>query len=69
MRQAGRCRRFVNIPTSLSQTQKHRITPKTVVRCHRAYGMDGIIMFSDILALPCLGIEFDVVRVWTGDYY
>jgi uroporphyrinogen decarboxylase len=31
--------------------------------CHRAYGMDGIIMFSDILTpLPTLGIEFDVVK-------
>jgi uroporphyrinogen decarboxylase len=33
------------------------------LQCHRAYGMDGIIMFSDILTpLPCLGIDFDVVR-------
>jgi len=33
------------------------------LQCHRAYGMDGIIMFSDILTpLPTLGIEFDVVK-------
>jgi uroporphyrinogen decarboxylase len=33
------------------------------LQCHRAYGMDGIIMFSDILTpLPVLGIDFDVVR-------
>jgi len=33
------------------------------LQCHRKYGMDGIIMFSDILTpLPCLGIDFDVVR-------
>jgi uroporphyrinogen decarboxylase len=32
------------------------------LQCHRKYGMDGIIMFSDILTpLPTLGIEFDVV--------
>jgi len=33
------------------------------LQCHRAYGMDGIIMFSDILTpLPTLGIDFDVIR-------
>ena len=33
------------------------------LQCHHAYGMDGIIMFSDILTtLPTLGIEFDVVK-------
>eukprot|EP00592_Proboscia_alata_P022388 CAMPEP_0194411712 /NCGR_PEP_ID=MMETSP0176-20130528/9974_1 /TAXON_ID=216777 /ORGANISM="Proboscia alata, Strain PI-D3" /LENGTH=288 /DNA_ID=CAMNT_0039213921 /DNA_START=422 /DNA_END=1285 /DNA_ORIENTATION=- len=33
------------------------------LQCHRAYKMDGIIMFSDILTpLPTLGIEFDVIR-------
>jgi uroporphyrinogen decarboxylase len=33
------------------------------LQCHREYGMDGIIMFSDILTpLPTLGIDFDVVR-------
>jgi uroporphyrinogen decarboxylase len=33
------------------------------LQCHRAYGMDGIIMFSDILTpLPTLGIDFDVVK-------
>lgn len=32
-------------------------------RAPRQYGMDGVIMFSDILTpLPALGIEFDVVR-------
>lgn len=33
------------------------------LQCHRAFGMDGIIMFSDILTpLPVLGIDFDVVK-------
>jgi uroporphyrinogen decarboxylase len=33
------------------------------LQCHRAYGLDGIIMFSDILTpLPCLNIDFDVVK-------
>lgn len=33
------------------------------LQCHEAYGMDGIIMFSDILTpLPTLGIDFDVVK-------
>lgn len=33
------------------------------LQCHRAYGMDGIIMFSDILTpLPVLGIDFDVIK-------
>jgi uroporphyrinogen decarboxylase len=33
------------------------------LQCHRAYGMDGIIMFSDILTpLPTLGIDFDVIK-------
>jgi uroporphyrinogen decarboxylase len=33
------------------------------LQCHRRYGMDGIIMFSDILTpLPTLGIDFDVVK-------
>merc|ERR1719510_921799 len=29
----------------------------------RAFGVDGVIMFSDILTpLPAMGIEFDVIR-------
>ena len=33
------------------------------LQCHRSYGMDGIIMFSDILTpLPTLGIDFDVIK-------
>jgi uroporphyrinogen decarboxylase len=32
------------------------------LQCHRRYGMDGIIMFSDILTpLPTLNIDFDVI--------
>lgn len=44
-----------------SETPEYAI--ELSMQCHRAYGMDGIIMFSDILTpLPCLGIDFDVVK-------
>ena len=33
------------------------------LQCWRKFGMDAVIMFSDILTpLPALGIEFDVVK-------
>eukprot|EP00541_Cyclophora_tenuis_P001617 CAMPEP_0116546506 /NCGR_PEP_ID=MMETSP0397-20121206/3263_1 /TAXON_ID=216820 /ORGANISM="Cyclophora tenuis, Strain ECT3854" /LENGTH=296 /DNA_ID=CAMNT_0004070941 /DNA_START=13 /DNA_END=904 /DNA_ORIENTATION=- len=37
-------------------------------QCLKQYGMDGIIMFSDILTpLPVLGIDFDVVKFETEE--
>jgi uroporphyrinogen decarboxylase len=45
------------------RSENAEIAVELSLQCHRAYGMDGIIMFLDILTpLPCLGIEFDVVR-------
>lgn len=66
MRQAGRyMQAFRNYSTKYGFRQRSE-TPDMAIelslQCHRAYGMDGIIMFSDILTpLPTLGIEFDVV--------
>lgn len=66
MRQAGRyMAAFREYSTKYGFRQRSE-TPEMAVelslQCHRKYGMDGIIMFSDILTpLPTLGIEFDVV--------
>jgi len=66
MRQAGRyMAAFREYSTKYGFRQRSE-TPDMAVelslQCHRKYGMDGIIMFSDILTpLPTLGIEFDVV--------
>ena len=39
------------------------IATELSLQCWRAFGVDGVIMFSDILTiLPALGIEFDVVK-------
>jgi uroporphyrinogen decarboxylase len=39
------------------------IADEVSLQCHRAFGMDEIIIFSDILTpLPCLGIDLDVVK-------
>lgn len=67
MRQAGR---YMEAFREYSDRIPFRERSETVeyavelsLQCHRAYGMDGIIMFSDILTpLPCLGIDFDVVK-------
>jgi uroporphyrinogen decarboxylase len=67
MRQAGR---YMEAFREYSDHIPFRERSETVdmavelsMQCHRAYGMDGIIMFSDILTpLPCLGIDFDVVK-------
>ena len=67
MRQAGRyMAEFREYSTKYPFRQRSE-TPSMAtelsLQCHRAYGMDGIIMFSDILTpLPTLGIDFDVVR-------
>lgn len=67
MRQAGRYMAAFREYSDKIPFRERSETPKIAVelslQCHRAYGMDGIIMFSDILTpLPCLGIDFDVVK-------
>ena len=67
MRQAGRYMSAFREYSDKIPFRERSETPDYAVelslQCHRAYGMDGIIMFSDILTpLPCLGIDFDVVK-------
>lgn len=67
MRQAGRYMAEFRAYSDVYPFRERSETPAMAVelslQCHRAYGMDGIIMFSDILTpLPTLGIEFDVVK-------
>jgi uroporphyrinogen decarboxylase len=67
MRQAGR---YMSAFREYSDAIPFRLRSETPdyavelsMQCHRAYGMDGIIMFSDILTpLPVLNIDFDVVK-------
>jgi uroporphyrinogen decarboxylase len=65
-RQAGRYMADFRAYSTKYPFRKRSETPEMAIelslQCHRKYGMDGIIMFSDILTpLPTLGIEFDVV--------
>ncbi|KAL9180919.1 hypothetical protein ACHAXT_009724 [Thalassiosira profunda] len=67
MRQAGRYMAAFRQYSDKYPFRERSETPGMAIelslQCHRAYGMDGIIMFSDILTpLPTLGIEFDVVK-------
>jgi len=67
MRQAGRYMAAFREYSTKYEFRKRSETPAMAtelsLQCHRKYGMDGIIMFSDILTpLPTLGIDFDVVR-------
>ena len=67
MRQAGRYMAAFREYSDKSPFRERSETPDYAVelslQCHRAYGLDGIIMFSDILTpLPCLNIDFDVVK-------
>lgn len=67
MRQAGRYMSAFRQYSDKYPFRERSETPSMAIelstQCHRAYGMDGIIMFSDILTpLPTLGIEFDVVK-------
>jgi uroporphyrinogen decarboxylase len=67
MRQAGRYMEAFREYSDVLPFRERSETPDYAVelslQCHRAYGMDGIIMFSDILTpLPTLGIDFDVVK-------
>lgn len=66
MRQAGRYMAAFREYSTKYGFRERSETPAMAVelslQCHRRYGMDGIIMFSDILTpLPTLGIDFDVV--------
>lgn len=65
-RQAGRYMEAFRAYSTKYPFRKRSETPSMAIelslQCHRKYGMDGIIMFSDILTpLPTLGIDFDVV--------
>ena len=67
MRQAGRYmsafRQYSDKYPFRTRSETPSIAIELSLQCHRAYGMDGIIMFSDILTpLPTLGIDFDVVK-------
>ena len=67
MRQAGRYmaafRSYSDLYPFSEQSETPAMAVELSLQYHRAYGMDGIIMFSDILTpLPTLGIEFDVVK-------
>ena len=67
MRQAGRYMADFRQYSDKYPCRERSETPSMAIelslQCHRAYGMNGIIMFSDILTpLPTLGIESDVVK-------
>ena len=67
MRQAGRYmaafREYSNKYPFRQRSETPDFAVELSLQCHRAYGMDGIIMFSDILTpLPTLGIDFDVIK-------
>merc|ERR1719409_1540938 len=67
MRQAGRYmaafREYSNKYPFRVRSETPDYAVELSLQCHRAYGMDGIIMFSDILTpLPTLGIDFDVIK-------
>jgi uroporphyrinogen decarboxylase len=67
MRQAGRYmsafREFSTKIEFRDRSENSDIATELSLQPWRAFGVDGVIMFSDILTpLPALGIEFDVVR-------
>merc|ERR1711957_600069 len=67
MRQAGRYMADFRAYSTKYPFRERSETPAMAtelsLQCHRAHGMDGIIMFSDMLTpLPTLGIDFDVIR-------
>lgn len=67
MRQAGRYMSAFRQYSDKYPFRERSETPSMAIelslQCHRSYGMDGIIMFSDILTpLPTLGIDFDVIK-------
>lgn len=67
MRQAGRYmadfRAFSNKYPFRTRSETPEIATELSLQCWRKYGMDAVVMFSDILTpLPAMGVEFDVVE-------
>jgi uroporphyrinogen decarboxylase len=67
MRQAGRYmadfRKYSEVYPFRQRSETPDMAIELSTQCIKAYGMDGIIMFSDILTpLPVMGIEFDVIK-------
>jgi uroporphyrinogen decarboxylase len=67
MRQAGRYmadfRKYSEVFPFRQRSETAEMAIELSTQCVKEYGMDGIIMFSDILTpLPVMGIEFDVVK-------
>lgn len=67
MRQAGRYMKAFRAYSERYPFRQRSETPAMAtelsLQCWRQYGMDGVIVFSDILTpLPAMGIEFDVIR-------
>ncbi|CAE7646170.1 hemE [Symbiodinium pilosum] len=67
MRQAGRYMKAFRNYSERYPFRQRSETPDMAIelslQCWRQYGMDGVIVFSDILTpLPAMGINFDVVR-------
>eukprot|EP00629_Pelagomonadales_sp_RCC1024_P012036 CAMPEP_0119261200 /NCGR_PEP_ID=MMETSP1329-20130426/1332_1 /TAXON_ID=114041 /ORGANISM="Genus nov. species nov., Strain RCC1024" /LENGTH=387 /DNA_ID=CAMNT_0007260711 /DNA_START=45 /DNA_END=1204 /DNA_ORIENTATION=- len=67
MRQAGRYmadfRAYSDKIPFRERSETPEIATELSLQCWRAFGVDGVIMFSDILTiLPALGVEFDVVK-------
>lgn len=66
MRQAGRYmasfRAYSEKYAFRTRSETPEIATELSLQCWRAFGVDGVIMFSDILTiLPALGVDFDVV--------
>mmetsp|Transcript_11220 Transcript_11220/g.16708 ORF Transcript_11220/g.16708 Transcript_11220/m.16708 type:complete len:153 (-) Transcript_11220:777-1235(-) len=68
MRQAGRhmyayrslCQRF---PTFRERSETPAVAAEVSLQPWRAYGVDGVILFSDILTpLPAMGLDFNVTE-------
>eukprot|EP00548_Thalassiothrix_antarctica_P002243 CAMPEP_0194134452 /NCGR_PEP_ID=MMETSP0152-20130528/4523_1 /TAXON_ID=1049557 /ORGANISM="Thalassiothrix antarctica, Strain L6-D1" /LENGTH=421 /DNA_ID=CAMNT_0038830183 /DNA_START=98 /DNA_END=1363 /DNA_ORIENTATION=- len=67
MRQAGRYMAAFRAYSTKYPFRERSETPSMAIelstQCVKEYGMDGMIMFSDILTpLPVLGIDFDVIK-------
>ena len=67
MRQAGRYmadfRKYSDNYPFRVRSETPEIATELSLQCWKAYGMDGVIMFSDILTpLPAMGIDFDVIK-------
>lgn len=67
MRQAGRYMKDFRAYSDKYGFRQRSETPEMAtelsLQCWREFGMDGVIMFSDILTpLPAMGIEFDMVK-------